>query len=67
MGNAGTHRRLRLRDPRDGRAHDAVWFGAGRDVPLNASLCVAFELMVNHWQGRESLQLLVRHCEAAAG
>lgn len=67
MGNAGTHRRLRLRDPRDGRVHDAVWFGAGREVPPNASLRIAFELMANHWQGRESLRLLVRHCEAAAG
>ena len=67
MGNDGTHRRLRLRDPRDGRLHDAVWFGAGREVPTSASLRIAFELMVDDWQGRESLRLLVRHCEAASG
>jgi single-stranded-DNA-specific exonuclease len=67
MGNDGTHRRLRLRDPRDGRVHEAVWFGAGRDAPANTALRIAFELMVNHWQGRESLRLLVRHCEAASG
>ena len=63
MGADGTHRRLRLRDPRDGRVHEAVWFGAVVDVPANAALRIAFELMVNDWQGRESLRLLVRHCE----
>ena len=65
MGADGAHRRLRLRDPRDGRIHEAVWFGAGHDVPANASLRIAFELMVNDWHGRESLRLLVRHCEPA--
>lgn len=65
MGAEGTHRRLRLRDPRDGRIHEAVWFGAGREGPAEASLRIAFELMVNDWQGRESLRLLVRHCEPA--
>jgi single-stranded-DNA-specific exonuclease len=67
MGADGAHRRLRLRDPRDGRVHDAVWFGASVDPPANVSLRIAFELMVNDWQGRESLRLLVRHCEVAAG
>jgi single-stranded-DNA-specific exonuclease len=66
MGNDGTHRRLRLRDPRDGCVHDAVWFGADGDLPLNAPLRVAYELVVNDWQGRESLRLLVRHWEPAA-
>ena len=65
MGTDGTHRRLRLRDLRDGRVHEAVWFGAGRDMPAGTSLRIAFELMVNDWQGRESLRLLVRHCEPA--
>jgi single-stranded-DNA-specific exonuclease len=65
MGADGTHRRLRLRDPRDGRVHEAVWFGAGRDVSAGTALRIAFELMVNDWQGRESLRLLVRHCEPA--
>ena len=65
MGADGVHRRLRLRDPRDGRVHDAVWFGAGRDLPAGAPWRFAFELMVNDWQGRESLRLFVRHCEPA--
>lgn len=64
MGNDGMHRRLRLRDPRDGRVHGAVWFGAGRDVPANTSVRIAFELMISEWQNRESLRLLVRHCES---
>ena len=63
MGADGTHRRLRLRDPRDGRVHEAVWFGAATDVAAGATLQIAFELTINDWQRRESLRLLVRHCE----
>ena len=66
MGADGAHRRLRLRDPRDGREYAAAWFGAAQDVPANAVLRIAFELSINEWRGRESLQLLVRHCESAA-
>ena len=63
MGTDGAHRRLRLRDPRDGREYAAAWFGATEDLPTNTALRIAFELSINDWQGRESLQLLVRHCE----
>ena len=66
MGKDGAHRRLGLRDPRDGRIHDAVWFGADGDAPTGVSLRIAFDLSVNDWHGRESLQLLVRHVETAA-
>ena len=65
IGNDGTHRRLRLRDPRNGRVHEAVWFGATVDVAAGARLQIAFELSINEWQGRESLRLLVRHCGPA--
>lgn len=67
MGADGAHRRLRLRDPRDGRIHEAVWFGATGEFPPGELLRIAYELMVNDWQGRESLRLLVRHCETASG
>ncbi|MGH8184265.1 MAG: single-stranded-DNA-specific exonuclease RecJ [Rhodanobacteraceae bacterium] len=65
MGADGAHRRLRLRDPRDGRVHEAVWFGAAGDLPPGKPARVAYELMVNDWQGRESLRLLLRHWESA--
>ena len=67
MGVDGAHRRLRIRDPRDGREHDAVWFSADGNAPTSALLRIAFELAVNAWQGRESLRLLVRHWEVAPG
>ena len=63
LGSSGAHRRLQLRDPRDGRVYAAVWFGAAGDVPTDVPLRIAFEPTVNAWRGRESLQLLVRHCE----
>ncbi|TAM94218.1 MAG: single-stranded-DNA-specific exonuclease RecJ [Rhodanobacteraceae bacterium] len=65
MGSDGAHRRLRLRDPRDGCVHDAVMFQVGSDVPTGRPLRIAYELTVNDWQGRESLRLLVRHWETA--
>lgn len=67
MGNTGVHRRLQLRDPRDGRVHDAVWFNTDQEASVGTPLRIAYELMVNDWQGRESLRLLVRHCEPASG
>lgn len=65
MGADGSHRRLRLRDPRDARVFEAVWFGAEGDVPTGTPVRIAYELMVNEWQGRESLQLMLRHWEVA--
>lgn len=65
MGGAGDHRRMRLRDPRDGREHEAVWFNADREPAIGMLLRLAFELMVNDWRGCESLRLLVRHWEPA--
>ena len=65
MGTEGVHRRLRLRDPRDGREHEAVWFNAGNEPTVGIMLRLAFELTLNDWRGRESLRLLVRHCEHA--
>ncbi|MGH8145881.1 MAG: single-stranded-DNA-specific exonuclease RecJ [Rhodanobacteraceae bacterium] len=66
MGVDGSHRRLQLRDPRDGRMHDAVRFQVDADMPQGVPLRVAYELMVNDWRGSESLRLLVRHWECMA-
>lgn len=65
MGADGSHRRLQLRDPRDGRVHEAVRFQVDGDVPQRVPLHVAYELMVNDWRGSQSLRLLVRHVESA--
>jgi single-stranded-DNA-specific exonuclease len=65
MGTEGVHRRLRLRDPRDGREHEAVWFSAGHEPTIGGLLRLGFGLTVNDWHGRESLRLLVRHWEHA--
>lgn len=65
LGADGAHRRLQLRDPRDARAYAAVWFGRGEDVPIGTPMRVAYELAVNAWQGRESLQLRVCAMEPA--
>lgn len=58
------HLRLDLRDPRDGRTHEAVMFNAYHGVAPPPVLRAAYELSVNDWQGRESLRLLLRHIEA---
>jgi single-stranded-DNA-specific exonuclease len=65
MGADGAHRRLRLRDPRDGRLLDGVRFHADGDIPQHVPLRIAFELMIDEWQGRESMRLLLRHWELA--
>ncbi|HJP99281.1 MAG TPA: single-stranded-DNA-specific exonuclease RecJ, partial [Rhodanobacteraceae bacterium] len=47
MGSDGAHRRLQLRDPRDGRLHDAAWFGADDEIATGTLVRVIFELTVN--------------------
>lgn len=65
MGANGNHRRLQLRDPRNGCVHEGVWFNVDGDAPQGAPMRIAYELQVNDWRGRESLQLLVRHVSPA--
>lgn len=57
------HLRLDLRDPRDGRLHEAVMFNVEPGTELPSRLRAAYELQVNDWQGRESARLLLRHVE----
>ncbi|MGH8160383.1 MAG: single-stranded-DNA-specific exonuclease RecJ [Rhodanobacter sp.] len=59
------HLRLQLRDPRDGSLHDAVMFNAYHGQPPPARLRVAYELVINDWQGRETPRLLLQHIEPA--
>lgn len=65
MGADDRHLRLQLRDPRDGRTHEAVLFNAESITPGATAMRTAYELAINDWQGRESLRLLVRHIEPA--
>jgi len=67
MGD-GSHLRLALLAP-DGRAVQAVWFGAvapgeagDAEVPVRVGqrIRVAYELTLNEWRGRRSVQLRVR-------
>jgi len=62
---AEKHLRLDLRDPRDGRVHEAVMFNAYRGAAPPPVLRAAYELGINDWQGRASLRLLLRHIEPA--
>jgi len=59
------HLRLDLRDPRDGRLHEAVMFNGYRGAAPPPVLRAAYELGINDWLGRESLRLLLRHIEPA--
>lgn len=60
----GKHLKLFLVDPRDGTQVDAVYFnGYDPNFEPTGYLHLTFELALNVWNGRESLQLMVRHME----
>ena len=65
MGSTAAHLRFSLRDPRDGQVIDAVMFNADPDLPEAPRLRVAYSLVVNDWQGRETPRLLLRHVQPA--
>jgi single-stranded-DNA-specific exonuclease len=55
------HLRLSLRDPRDGSVHDAVMFNAYDGTSPPTVFRAVYEVVINDWQGRESVRLLLRH------
>lgn len=57
------HRRLKLRDPRDGTVLDAVMFQVSENREFPSLLRAGYELVVNDWQGRQSARLILRHVE----
>lgn len=59
------HRRLQLRDPRDGTRHDAVMFQVPPDLQFPRHLRAAYAVTVNDWNARQALRLVVRHVEPA--
>lgn len=59
------HLKLVLADVRDGSQVDAIYFFGYHGEPPPGQVQLAFELSVNVWRDRESLQLIVRHLEPA--
>lgn len=59
----GKHLKMDLIDPRDGSPIEAIYFGGvGGPEPVG-KVRIAFELNIQSWRDRESLQLMVRHLE----
>jgi len=62
MGSEQQHVRYRLQG--QGGELEAVDFGGGERVrAVGSRVRIVYQLGVNRWNGRESLQLLIRHCE----
>ena len=59
------HLRMQLRPERGGDAVEAILFDALDVMPPPARVRALFQLDLNDWNGRERLQLLVRHIEPA--
>jgi single-stranded-DNA-specific exonuclease len=60
------HLRMQLRPEQGGDTVEAILFDAGDAMPPPARVRALFQLDLNDWNGRERLQLLVRHIEPAA-
>ncbi len=60
-----THLRLKLRRIDAMQALDAVVFNAYTGTPPPARLRAVFQLDVNEWNGKQTLQLIIRHLEPA--
>ncbi|MBS0569236.1 MAG: single-stranded-DNA-specific exonuclease RecJ [Proteobacteria bacterium] len=58
------HLKFKLRHAVQGDPLDAIAFNAFDGVPPPARLRAVFKLDVNEWNGRQSLQLLIRHMQA---
>ena len=59
------HLRMQLRHERGGEVLEAILFDAVEAMPPPARVRALFQLDLNEWNGRERLQLLVRHIEPA--
>ena len=57
------HLKMRLRLPDRGEALDAIMFNAIEAIPLPARVRAVYQLDLDNWNGRDRLQLLVRHIE----
>ncbi|WP_257388987.1 single-stranded-DNA-specific exonuclease RecJ [Tahibacter caeni] len=59
-----THLRLTLQHAQRREPLEAVMFGGYAGTPPPTRLRAAFELVIDDWNGRERLRLLLRHIEA---
>lgn len=59
------HLRLQLRLMDSAATHEAIFFNALEFMPPPSRLRAVYQLDLNEWNGRERLQLVVRHIEPA--
>jgi single-stranded-DNA-specific exonuclease len=60
----GKHLRMQLRPEGGGDVVEAILFDAVEAMPPLARVRALYQLDLNDWNGRERLQLLVRHIES---
>lgn len=60
---AGKHLKMMLVDPRSGSKCEAIYFNGLNGPEPCGAIRIAYELNINAWKDRKSLQLTVRHLE----
>ncbi|GGA75818.1 single-stranded-DNA-specific exonuclease RecJ [Arenimonas soli] len=63
--SGGRHLKLSLLCERGGVPLSAIHFGGGTGEPLPPRIHVAYQLELDDWNGRQGVQLLVRHWQPA--
>lgn len=63
VGASGTHLAMKLRLPGSHVVTEAIHFGGYTDAPPPSLLRAVYELVVDEWNGREKVKLMVRHHE----
>lgn len=59
----GKHLRMTLTDPRSNISYQAMYFNGVNGPEPKGLIRIAYELNVNSWKDKSSLQLMVRHLE----
>jgi single-stranded-DNA-specific exonuclease len=66
VGKEENHLKLKLHDPKSGHSVETIGFGMGKEEYLHflsdpdSSVDVAFELEINQWKGKKTLQLSLK-------
>jgi single-stranded-DNA-specific exonuclease len=61
----GKHLKMKLIDPKSNSSYEAIYFNGLKGPEPHGLIRVAYELNVNSWKDRRSLQLMVRYLEKA--